>query len=193
MKISREWGMPSSDTFTCPPIRSFVMKYLNQSKISVDPFARNFQGCTWTNDLNPNTQAQYHIKALDFLKMLQDKGVHPDLVVFDPPYSMEQAKRSYESYGYKFTYEDSLYVVRWIQEKNLLAYLMPNNSIFLHFGWHSNGMGKKRGFSIAEIMLVAHGSAHNDTLCMAERRTSKQEVFPFNKATTSDQLELAAD
>jgi hypothetical protein len=31
-------------------------------------------------------------------------------------------------------------------------------------------MGKKHGFEIIEVMLVAHGGAHNDTICMAERK-----------------------
>jgi hypothetical protein len=46
---------------------------------------------------------------------------------------------------------------------------------FLHFGWHTNGMGKGRAFKIDEIMLVAHGGAHNDTICMAETKIHQQE------------------
>ena len=87
---------------------------------------------------------------------------------------MEQCKRCYESYGYKFTYDDSLYVIRWTKEKDVLSRLIPLGGVFLHFGWHTNGMGMKRGFTIEEILIVSHGSAKNDTLCMAERRTSKQ-------------------
>ena len=114
--------------------------------------------------------------------MLVDQKVKADLVVFDPPYSMTQCKRAYENFGYKFTYDDSLYVIRWTREKNLISQLLPKNGVFLHFGWHSNGMGKKRGFHIEEILLVSHGSAKNDTICMAERRTSEQlELFSSNK------------
>jgi hypothetical protein len=40
----------------------------------------------------------------------------------------------------------------------------------LSFGWNSAGMGKKYGFEQIEIMLVCHGAAHNDTICLAERR-----------------------
>jgi hypothetical protein len=31
-------------------------------------------------------------------------------------------------------------------------------------------MGRARGFEILELMLVAHGGAHNDTICVAEQR-----------------------
>ena len=187
IKINRTFSMANKDTFNCPPIKPFVEHYLKHSKISIDPFARNFQGCTYTNDLNPKTNTQYHMKAEQFLQMLVDKEIKADLVVFDPPYSMTQCKRAYESFGYKFTYDDSLYVIRWTREKNLISKLLPKGGVFLHFGWHSNGMGLKRGFSIEEILLVSHGSAKNDTICMAERRTSEQlPLFPYNKALHLD-------
>ena len=31
-------------------------------------------------------------------------------------------------------------------------------------------MGNKRGYEIIEILLVSHGSAHNDTICVVERK-----------------------
>lgn len=37
-----------------------------------------------TNDLNPNTTAQYHLPAQEFCSRLQ---VEVDVVLFDPPYS----------------------------------------------------------------------------------------------------------
>ena len=120
IKINRKFSMANKETFKCPPIKSFVEKYLIDSKISIDPFARDYQHCTYTNDLNPKTKAQYHMKAESFLQMLVEQEVKADLVIFDPPYSMEQCKRAYESYGYKFTHEDSLYVIRWTKEKDLV-------------------------------------------------------------------------
>ena len=41
MKFSRTWAMPNSDTFSVKPIGDFVRRYLSESKISIDPFARN--------------------------------------------------------------------------------------------------------------------------------------------------------
>jgi hypothetical protein len=182
MKISRTFSMANKDTFKCLPIKPFVEQYLQDSKVSIDPFARNYNQCTHTNDLNPKTKAQHHMKAEFFLQMLVEQEVKADLVIFDPPYSMTQCKRAYESFGYKFTYDDSLYVINWTREKNLISKLLPKGGIFLHFGWNSNGMGLKRGFHIEEILLVSHGSAKNDTICMAERRTSEQlTLFPYNK------------
>lgn len=51
--------------------------------------------------------------------------------------------------------------------------IIPVGGIVLSFGWQSAGMGLKRGYEILEIMLVAHGGGHNDTICMAERKSAK--------------------
>ena len=66
--FTREWAMPSADTFSIKPIGEFVKRYI-QSGVSVDPFARNGTLATITNDINPNTSAQYHMDAIEFLDM----------------------------------------------------------------------------------------------------------------------------
>lgn len=85
--ITRVWAMPYSDTFDIEPIGNLVKRYLTNSKCSVDPFARNKQWATYTNDLNPDTIAEFHLDAYDFLVMLKNKRINPDLILFDPPYS----------------------------------------------------------------------------------------------------------
>jgi len=174
MRINRVWAMPSAETFTIPPIRDFAKRYLRDSKISVDPFARNCGWATYTNDLNPNTTAQHHMDAFVFLEMLRDKGIRADLVLFDPPYSPRQIKECYNNVGIVMNGDTAHKTAGWKLEKDILCEIMPINSFFLHFGWHSNGMGKKRGFEIVEILLVAHGAAHNDTICMSEKRVAHQ-------------------
>jgi len=99
MKFSREWAMPSHDTFSVSPIGRMVRRYLKDSKVSVDPFARNKRWATFTNDLNPETKAEHHMDAEEFLNMLASKGVKADLVIFDPPYSPRQIAECYKSIG----------------------------------------------------------------------------------------------
>ena len=113
--------------------------------VSIDPFARNSGLATYTNDLSKETSAQYHMLADDFLTMLAVQHVKADVVIFDPPYSPGQIVECYQSCGLE---------------------------VVLSFGWNSCGMGE--GFSIEEIMLVAHGGAHNDTICLAERMVQEQ-------------------
>lgn len=172
MNISRTWAMPHSDTFSVPPIGEFVKKYLKNSKVSVDPFARNKEWATYTNDLNPETSAQYHLDALEFMEGLAEQGVKADLVIFDPPYSPRQLVECYKQVGRKATMQDTQ-AKSWSDWKNAIANITDKNSIVLSFGWNTVGMGKKRGFEIVEILMVCHGGQHNDTICMAETRLTK--------------------
>ena len=169
--ISRVWAMPNSETFSIKPIGEFVRKFLAVSNVSVDPFARNNRWATHTNDLNPNTAAEHHMDATDFLKKLADDGVKADLVVIDPPYSPRQVKECYDGIGIKMKQGDALLgAVRARMREQLDRIVLPGG-IVLWFGWNTTGMGKKFGFEILEIVLVCHGSDHNDTICLAEKRT----------------------
>jgi len=174
MRINRIWAMPSADTFDVPPIGEFVKSYLRQSSVSVDPFARNKRWATYTNDLNPETSAEYHMDVADFLKMLVEKGVKADLVIFDPPYSPRQVKEMYDSFGKQVSIEDTQMVTIRKTSREYIRQILDVNGICLSFGWNSAGMGREHGFEIVEILLVAHGSFHNDTICMAEKKIAYQ-------------------
>lgn len=161
--------MPNADTFSVKPIGEFVRRYLSASKVSVDPFARNKRWATHTNDLNPETAAEHHMDAEAFLKMLHGGGVMADLVIFDPPYSPRQISECYKSVGRQVGMTDTQSSF-WSHAKNAIAPLVAPGGRVISFCWNTNGMGKKHGFEIEEIMLVAHGGWHNDTICIAERK-----------------------
>lgn len=169
MIISRHWGMPSADTFDCQPIEGFVKKYLIRSKVSVDPFSRNKRWCTFTNDLNPKTMAEYHMEAADFLEMLVAKGITADLVIFDPPYSLTQVSRSYQEIGLQFKGAENP-TGGFPKVRELISKILCENGVCLSFGWNSCGIGKVLGFEQKEIVLVCHGGNHNDTICVAEQK-----------------------
>src|SRR5512133_3868823 len=83
----RVWAMPSADTFSVPPLGDMVKRYLRNATVSVDPCARNKRWATYTNDINPNTEAEYHMEARAFLAEMVRQGIAADLIIFDPPYS----------------------------------------------------------------------------------------------------------
>jgi hypothetical protein len=172
--MHRVWAMASAETFTITPIGQLVKKYLHLSRVSVDPFSRNTRWATFTNDLNPATQADSHLPAVDFLANLVKADVKADLVLFDPPYSLRQVKECYEGFGRGFTQSDAQSV--WRDEKDLCAELLTDDGIFIHCGWHSNGLGLKRGFDVKEVLLVAHGRVHNDTIITVERRQRDDQL-----------------
>lgn len=162
--------MPNADTFSVPPIGAFVHKYLRASKVSIDPFSRNKRWCTHTNDLNPNTEAENHMEAEEFLVMLAKGGVCADLVVIDPPYSPRQVKECYDGIGIKMKQTDALLGYTRKRLKKAICAVTTKDSVVLWFGWNSTGMGRTTGFDLIEILLCCHGSDHNDTICTAERR-----------------------
>jgi len=173
MRMTRVWAMPNGETFDIPPIGDFVRHFIEKSTVSIDPFSRNKRWAAYTNDLNPNTEAQHHMECEEFLSMLVDEGVKADLMILDPPYSPRQVKECYDSIGLKMAQEDAMGGAARKRRRELINKIIGKDGIVLTFGWDTNGMGGNE-WQIEEIMLVAHGSDHNDTICMAERRRTEQ-------------------
>lgn len=171
--FSREWAMPNADTFCIRPIRKMVLGYLETSKVSCDPFARNSALATYTNDINPTTSAQYHLDAVSFLQLLAQQNVKCDLAILDPPYSPRQISESYQVAGIPCGMRETQNARLYADVRAALLPVLTDDATVLSFGWNSTGMGKQYGFTIVELMLVCHGSAHNDTICLAETRGSK--------------------
>jgi len=160
--------MPNLNTFDIHPIAGFVRRYLLLAHVSVDPFSRNKRWATYTNDLNPQTAAESHVDAEEFLASLVEREISADLVILDPPYSPRQVKECYDSIGLPMQQTDVLLGFTRKRLRSRINQLVPFGGIVLNFGWNTVGMG--RGWEIEEIMIVCHGSDHNDTICMAERR-----------------------
>lgn len=179
MKFERVWAMPNADTFSVPPIGDFVKRYLASSKSSVDSFARNKRWATYTNDLNPNTEAEHHMDAEAFLVMLASRGVKCDLAILDPPYSPRQISECYKEAGVNVGMKETQNAALYSRVKSALMNVLSEDAVVLSFGWNSAGMGLKHGFEIEEVLLCCHGAAHNDTICLAERRKSDRQKFLF--------------
>ena len=56
----------------------------------------------------------------------------------------------------------------WGNLKKEIARVMKKDGKVISFGWNSNGIGKTLGFEQVEILMVAHGGHHNDTICTVE-------------------------
>ncbi len=160
-------------------------RYITTSDTVVDPFARNSTVATWTNDLNPQTSARYHMHAADFCNLLSRQGVVADVVLCDPPYSAHQAKLCYQSIGAHLSQREAQVLFAGVKD-SLTALLRPNG-IAISFGWNSCAFGCRRGYQILEILLVCHGRSHYDTIVVVEQKTSVAELRKPSK------LEDAAD
>lgn len=181
MLMRRAWAMPNSDTFTVQPIGEIVHKYLAQSRVSVDPFARNKRWATHTNDINPKTEAEHHLDAEEFLLMLRDKGIKCDLGIMDPPYSPRQISECYKEAGLSVGMTETQNSVLYSRVRRALAQILTPDAIVISCGWNSSGMGQKYGMEIIEILLVAHGGAHNDTIITVEKTAEKKQQRLFGE------------
>jgi hypothetical protein len=171
MIINRKWAMPNSNTFEIPCIKKLVYKYVNQAELTIDPFANNCKIANITNDLNPDYNTDYHLDALAFLKQFSDNSI--DCVLYDPPYSLRQVSECYKNVGIPVTMETTQSSWRRRHIDEIQRILKPGGSA-LCFGWNSNGVGKTRGFTLTEILIVAHGGSHNDTICTVEIKEQAQ-------------------
>jgi hypothetical protein len=147
MEITRKWAMPNKRTFTIKPIREIICRYKKEG-LWLDPFP-----------------FPYKEDALKYLSTFEDNCA--DGVLFDPPYSPRQLKECYDSQG--MVLHDTKSSV-WANWKDKIASVIKQGGLCLSFGWSSQGLGKNRGFEIIEIMLVAHGGNHNDTIVVVERK-----------------------
>lgn len=167
--------MPSADTFSIEPIRGLLDRALVGNTIVVDPFARNSTRGTITNDLNPDTRADYHMEAEAFCEKLIADGIVADAVLFDPPYSPRQISELYQSIGRTVTQQDTQSARLYRRVKAHLKSLLRPGGVAICCGWNSGGMGGPL-FALEEVLLVAHGGAHNDTIVTVERK-QQQPLF----------------
>lgn len=165
MEIRRTWQMPNSKTFQIKPIGELIRKY-SFGKI-IDPFANSNKLATITNDLDEQYNTDYHLDATDFLKMFDDSSI--DTVLYDPPYSPRQVAECYKQLGLTVNMETTQ-ASYWAKQKDEIGRIVKKGGIVITCGWNSGGIGKKHGFEIVEILLVAHGGWHNDTIVTVERK-----------------------
>lgn len=166
MLIERAWAMPNKNTFDIQPIYNLIWEEIGRDKsLWIDPFANCNHIADITNDLNPAYDTDYHLDALDFLKMFDDNSV--DGVLYDPPYSPRQVSECYKNFGIEVTQETTRASFWGNQKKEISRIVKPGGKV-ITFGWNSGGIGAKYGFIIKRILLVAHGGWHNDTICTVE-------------------------
>jgi len=155
MMIKRVWAMPNHRTFDIKPIKEFIKENIGSNY--VDPFPYPFKE-----------------DAIKYLKKIQTNSKLS--LVFDPPYSQRQLKEMYHSNGLSLNHLiNNSY---WSNCKKEIARIIKPNGKVISFGWNSGGIGKKNGFKIEKILLVNHGSQHNDTICTLEVKATSELALP---------------
>lgn len=164
-----EWAMPNRWTFQIAPIAEFLDRHLADCNVIIDPFAGETQRGTLNNDLGRGG-----IDAAEWCEsLIPEWEAKADAVLFDPPYSPRQISECYKSIGRRATTEDTQNAALYAAVRTPLARLLRPGGIALSFGWQSSGFGIE--WPTVEIMLVRHGGAHNDTICVADKCLATQE------------------
>ena len=166
IKLSRQWCMPNKNTFLIKPINNIIKDYLENKTVSIDPFANNNKLAKITNDIDEQYDTNYHLDALDFVKLFGDKSI--DVILFDPPFSPTQIARSYKKCNLSVNMQTTQSF--WSKLKRELSRIVVDDGIVITCSWNSGGIGKKYGFDIQEILLVNHGSWHNDTIIVVDKK-----------------------
>lgn len=174
ISIERIWAMPNKNTFEIKPIHDLIVDEITDG-IWIDPFANRNKLASITNDLSTEFDTDYHLDALDFLKMFDTDFV--DGVLYDPPYSPRQVSECYNNVGYNVTW-DTTKASFWGNHKSEISRIVKIGGKVITFGWNSGGIGYKYGFEIQKILLVPHGGWHNDTICTVEIKTHEGEISP---------------
>ena len=172
MRCDRAWSMPSIWTFKMKPIQKILHKYVGEGKGWVDPFAGMTSPAEIRNDINEDAPTQYHMDALEFLKQLDDESCYG--VLFDPPYSVEMAKRRYKYNGF---FDTATFVKYMSDCKREIGRIVELGGCAISFGWNSNGVGMNNGFRIIKVLIIAHGSYHYDTIVTVERKVEHQDTL----------------
>lgn len=170
MRIDRQWAMPSRNTFEIKPIRELLLEELTEGKW-LDPFANRNKLASVTNDLNPEYDTDYHMDAVDFLKLFDNGSV--DGVLYDPPYSVRQVSECYKNVGREVTQKDTSNLY-YKAHKIEISRITKVGGKVISFGWNSGGMGRKYGFDMRRVLLVPHGGHHNDTIVTVEIKAWEQ-------------------
>lgn len=167
VRIERVWAMPNKNTFEIKPIHDLIVEEMTDGTW-IDPFANRNKLATITNDLSQEFDTDYHLDALDFMKLFSDASV--DGVLYDPPYSPRQVSECYNNVGFNVTW-DTTKASFWGNHKREISRIVKVGGKVITFGWNSGGIGYKYGFEITRILMVPHGGWHNDTICTVEVKT----------------------
>lgn len=147
-----------------PPVADFLDRQLADAKIVIDPFAGRSTRGTLCNDLAFGGR-----DAADWCEaLLPQYEQRADAILFDPPYSPRQISECYKKLGLPVTARSTQNAALYARVRGPLARLLRPGGVALSFGWQSSGFG--RAFYTEEILLVQHGGAHNDTICVAQRK-----------------------
>lgn len=146
-------------TFSIKPIREWVENECEGLTLNLFAGKTKLNINEIRNDLDKDAIADYHMDALQFLR--EWNGEKFNTILLDPPYAYRKSMEMY----------NGIICSPFKQLKDEINRVISDNGKTITFGYHSNTMGKWRGFIIEKIALFSHGGAIHDTIASVERKT----------------------
>ncbi len=171
-ELVRLTGTTARDTHTTSWLPSIWDEVSADAVLTVDPFARDCRWCSWTNDIDHDTEADFHMDAKLFLEhMANEETGRVDLVLFDPPFSPRQAEEKY-AVGHVNVYQTPGYIGACFQ--SIVKALRPGGHV-LKLGYNTN---RHHPLLVLEkVWVVAVGANRNDVLVSLWRREHSLDDF----------------
>lgn len=142
--------------------------------LAIDPFARN---CNWaypmTNDINPDTRANYNLDAENFLQIAEKGETRYWIGLLDPPFSDRQSK---EAYGTSNLYAADAAKMSRIS-RSLGRCIKPGGYI-IKAGFNSSRPSP--AFTLVEVAMVNLGGMRNDVIFSVWKKT-QHEIFSWGE------------
>lgn len=143
-------------TFRVKPIKEWVENESNGLVLNLFAGETRLNLNEIRNDIREDMDAEYHKEAVDFCE--EWDGEKFNTIILDPPYAYRKSMEYYN--GAKAS--------KFKIVKDIIPNILEKGGKIITFGYHSNVMGKNRGFYLDKIALFSHGGAIHDTIASVE-------------------------
>lgn len=142
-KMTRLFSLPNKQPYKISHVKKLFKKYVHGVTLDLFPFP-------------------YQQDALTTIQDHQDESI--DCITFDPPYSNYQLKKQYEDKGIAMIKANRNYFGELFKE---IKRVVKPGGYIVTLGWNSK---RASGFEFEEIILLNHGTMHNDTIITVQRK-----------------------
>ena len=154
-KMSRQFVFPNKNPYKIPYVKKLFKKYVQGNTLDLFPYPYQQDALI--------TISNYKTESLDAITM-------------DPPYSNSQLKKQYEDKGLAMINANRSYFTKLYVE---IKRTMKPGGYLINLGWNSK---RTSGFEFQEIILLNHGTLHNDTIITVQRKMNNSILdFMGNK------------
>jgi len=144
--IKRVFALPNKHPYKISHVKKLFKKYAHGQVLDLFPYP-------------------YQADALETLTNTKNGSV--DCITYDPPYSDNQLTTKYHDKGNSATPKNRKYYGKLF---DLMKIKVKPGGFVISLGWNSKRIA---GFEFEEIILVNHGTLHNDTIITVQKKVNE--------------------